>query len=225
MTPETGVLAWLLLWGVVAGLDGTALCQLMISRPLVAATLAGVIAGSPERGAAVGLLLEALQLSVAPVGAGRFPESGPAAVVAGGAYAMAGGGATLLITAVLFALLWETVGGYSVHWLRTANVRVASVPTGQPVSVAEMQARHGLAVALDALRALVLVATGLWVARALLQIVAVSPALSSVANTWASWGYWAALGLLLAAVGRSVAPRRIWLLSGVLGGAVLAWLR
>lgn len=225
MEIDTGVLALLLLLGTVAGLDGTAACQFMVSRPLVAAVLAGLAAGSPERGAAVGLLLEAIQLSVVPVGAARFPESGPAAVVAGGAYAAVGGGPVVLVAALLAGLAWETLGGYSVHWLRTAHVRVASAPAGNALSALHLQRRHGFAILVDAVRAFALTLTGLLLAVALLRFTAAAPWSWPAAGTVAGWSYWVALALVLASVAKSFAARRAWLLSGVIGGLLVAWLK
>src|SRR3954471_14228937 len=108
LTPaETAAAA--LLGGLLA-LDGTSVGQVMVSRPLVAASLGGLVVGHPAAGMAIGVVLEALHLAVLPVGASRYPEGGPAAAVAGAAYAAyapAGGGSAALLAAVLFALAME----------------------------------------------------------------------------------------------------------------------
>ena len=68
------VLVLALLGGVLA-LDGTSLGQFMVSRPLVACVLAGLVAGDPAAGAMAGLVLEALHIAVLPVGAARDRKS------------------------------------------------------------------------------------------------------------------------------------------------------
>jgi mannose/fructose/N-acetylgalactosamine-specific phosphotransferase system component IIC len=160
------VVALLLLGGWVA-VDGTGFGQFMVSRPFVAATLAGWIAGDPRAGAEVGLLLEAFHLAVLPVGAARFPESGPPAVVAGAAYAASGASSGVLVTALVFALAWEWVAGATVRSMRLANVHILAVHAGGAES---MQRRHLLAVGVDFLRGVVLAGVGLGVLIALLTL-------------------------------------------------------
>ena len=118
--------------GGLLALDGTSVAQLMVSRPFVAATLGGVLAGRPAEGMAVGLVLEALHLAVLPVGASRYPEGGPAAVAAGAVYAAAHAppatAQAALLVAVLLALALEWAGGRTVAALRQFNVRFAGAP-------------------------------------------------------------------------------------------------
>ncbi len=59
---------------VCAGLDRTAVLQVMISRPIVAAPLTGLLLGSPQTGLLVGLLVELLWLCRLPVGAFVPPD-------------------------------------------------------------------------------------------------------------------------------------------------------
>ena len=54
----------------------------MISRPLVAGAVAGWLAGDVEAGLRIGVLLELFALDVLPIGAVRYPDYGPATVVA-----------------------------------------------------------------------------------------------------------------------------------------------
>ena len=68
----------LLLWGTLVGLDLVSVPQMMIARPLVAATVAGLILGDVETGLRLGVLFELFQLDILPVGAVRYPEYGPA---------------------------------------------------------------------------------------------------------------------------------------------------
>lgn len=160
MIPEPGALLLLVLFGGVVAVDGTSLGQLMLSRPVVAATLAGWIAGSPEQGALVGLFLEAFHLTVLPVGAARYPEGGPAAVAAAGAYAGTSHSFSALLVVLVFALLWERVAGVSVQWLRQTNVRLSPPPGRSSVRSGRLERRHLLAVGVDFARGMALAAAG-----------------------------------------------------------------
>ncbi len=159
--PELLPFLLLILFGGWVAMDGTSFGQFMVSRPLVAASLAGWIAGAPLQGAAVGLLLEALHLMVLPVGAARYPEAGPAAVASGGIYAAGPPTASALLTAVVFALLWESLSGESLRYLRQLNIRLATSAGSAPLTPAEIERRHLQAVALDFARGLLLVAGGM----------------------------------------------------------------
>jgi mannose/fructose/N-acetylgalactosamine-specific phosphotransferase system component IIC len=69
--------------GVVSAftyIDATAAGQFMISRPIVAAPIMGIILGDLQRGILVGVLLELLWVGTLPVGATVPPESTFAAV-------------------------------------------------------------------------------------------------------------------------------------------------
>jgi PTS system mannose-specific IIC component len=65
---------------MVTGLDRVALVQAMISRPLVAAPLAGWVLGDPLIGLEIGMLLELLWLGRLPVGAAIPPDDTQVAV-------------------------------------------------------------------------------------------------------------------------------------------------
>src|SRR5436190_22026251 len=72
----------LLLWGTLVGLDLVSVPQAMISRPLVAGTVAGWLAGDVQAGLRIGVLFELFALDVLPVGAVRYPDYGPATIAA-----------------------------------------------------------------------------------------------------------------------------------------------
>ena len=74
--------------GGLLGLDVVCFPQMMISRPLVGATLAGAFVGDTTTGLLVGVTLELIALATLPFGASRYPEWGSAGVV-GGAIAAA----------------------------------------------------------------------------------------------------------------------------------------
>lgn len=169
MLPEPGLLLWLSLLGGWIAVDGTGAGQFMLSRPLVAAALAGWVAGDPVAGTMVGIVLEAFHLSVLPVGAARYPEGGPPAVVAGGAFALSTQLPSALLTVVVFALLWEWTSGLSVRALRQFNVRLAARAGEALVSTVER--RHLTAVLVDFVRGVLLVAVGTAVLSALLLAV------------------------------------------------------
>ncbi|HRN52954.1 MAG TPA: PTS sugar transporter subunit IIC, partial [Gemmatimonadaceae bacterium] len=58
--------------GAVLGLDVVSFPQAMISRPIVASTLAGAMLGHPERGLVMGVALEFFALESMPFGASRY---------------------------------------------------------------------------------------------------------------------------------------------------------
>src|SRR5207237_9886941 len=72
----------LLAWGTLVGLDLVSVPQMMIARPLVAGPIAGAMLGDVWTGLSLGVLFELFQYEVMPVGAVRYPEYGPATVVA-----------------------------------------------------------------------------------------------------------------------------------------------
>jgi mannose PTS system EIIC component len=151
-------LVWLALLGGWVATDSTSFGQFMVSRPLVAATLGGWVVGAPIAGAAIGIVLEAFQLNVLPVGAARYPEAGPAAVIAGATYPLADGAPGAMLMVVAFALVWESVAGQTVHQLRHLNVRLAA--SGAIDDLATLERRHLGATAVDFLRGIVLVVVG-----------------------------------------------------------------
>lgn len=111
--------------GALLGLDVVSFPQAMISRPIVASTVAGAFAGDAERGLAVGAVLEVVALGTLPFGASRYPEWGSAAVV-GGALHASGVSAPVgsLALAILGALLVAWVSGESMVVVRKLNGRM-----------------------------------------------------------------------------------------------------
>ena len=108
--------------GAVLGLDVVSFPQAMLSRPIVAATLAGALLGAPVQGLVMGAVLELFALETLPVGASRYPEWGSASVVAGAIFAAEPpdrGGALAVATVV--GLLTAAVGTYSMVVVRRLN--------------------------------------------------------------------------------------------------------
>ena len=151
-------MTWLLLGllGGAVGVDGASFGQIMLSRPIVAAAVAGWIVGRPAEGLVLGALLEVFSLTVLPVGAARYPESGTGAAAAAAAYGLGappGGSAGALALAVAFGLAWEQVGGASVYQLRLLNERLVGAPAaGGSFGAGALERRHLLAIALDFMR-------------------------------------------------------------------------
>ena len=114
------------LLGALLGLDVVSFPQAMVSRPLVASTLAGALVGEPLAGLMIGAALECFALETLPFGASRYPEWGSAAVVGGALFAsrpddMPGAMATSVVAAL--ATAW--VGSFTMVWLRRLNARWA----------------------------------------------------------------------------------------------------
>lgn len=127
---EPGTLIVLTGLGAVVGLDFVSFPQAMLSRPLVASTLAGAISGNVAAGLLAGVLLECFALETMPFGASRYPEWGPASVAAGAVAAVPGAEtdliARMLPFAVLVGLVGAMIGGQTLVWLRQFNLSVAA---------------------------------------------------------------------------------------------------
>lgn len=112
--------------GAVLGLDVVSFPQAMISRPIVAATVAGALVGHAAAGLFAGAALELIALETLPFGASRYPEWGSASVVGGAIYAaQPNGRAGALSIAVLAALATAWVGGWTMHIHRQLIARWA----------------------------------------------------------------------------------------------------
>lgn len=162
---------WLIVWGVIVGLDLITGPQVMIARPLVAGWCAGWIVGDPLAGAAVGMLLELFALEVMPLGAARYPDYGLGAVVA--AHAAAGAPGVLGVgTAVGLGLIVAHAGDVGIQLVRRANTadlqRHRERVDGGDARV--IVGLHGRGMARDALRCLVLVSLGLLVSAGLQRV-------------------------------------------------------
>jgi mannose/fructose/N-acetylgalactosamine-specific phosphotransferase system component IIC len=112
--------------GAVVGLDVVCFPQMMYSRPLVAATLAGAFVGDATRGLLVGVVLELIAIATLPFGASRYPEWGSAAVVGGAVSATLHTDRAGVVTiGVLAALATAWVGGWTLVKLRQWNAYLA----------------------------------------------------------------------------------------------------
>lgn len=117
------LVAWL------CGLDRMAVLQIMISRPLVAAPLAGLVLGQPLVGLQVGLLIELLWLARLPMGAAVPPDDTQVAIAATVmaiilAEAMpAANQHGLALLCILTAIPVGKVGQFCEHHVRQFNTR------------------------------------------------------------------------------------------------------
>jgi len=216
------------LLGGVAGVDATSLAQTMVSRPFIAATLTGVLAGRPEEGAILGAMLELFALVILPVGAARYPESGTAAVAASAAYmgSTAIMSPAVMLIAVLFALVWERIAGWSVILDRRFNEQfVALAPLSGARPDRELERRHLAAVTVDFIRAFAITAAGATVGTLALRSVAQLWSMNAViAPAILSIGLSCMAGAALPLFG-GVRARKAALLVGIVCGSLILLLR
>lgn len=198
--------------GGVVGVDAISWPQVMISRPLVSATLGGALLGDPGSGLLVGALLELLSLRHPPFGAARYPDTGPAGLVTGAAFAASGGGVAALAVAVAIGWVLGWVGSRTVYVLRGLNGRLIEHPGTLAVAPGRLERRQRLAVGLDFARGAALTAA-FFVPAAL--VVRVAPAAAGVVGPVVT-------GMLAVVVGGSAAAAAGGLLGGRRGWLLLA---
>lgn len=206
--------------GGLIGLDATSFPQAMVSRPLVSATLGGLLFGSPEGGVLVGIGLELLDLRTPPFGAARYPDSGPAGLIAGSAYAASGmEGPAALVIALLAGWAVSKLGARTVDLLRVANGRLVCEPATLGVA-RRLERRHRLAIWIDGGRATLLTAAFLLPCILAVRLGAALPA-APAGNELAALLVVGGLGAASGAAARGLGSRRrLWPL--VLAGAGLA---
>jgi PTS system mannose-specific IIC component len=217
-------LALLLAWGTLAGVDLVSWPQLLLHRPIVAASVAGLIAGDPEAGLRVGVVLELFALDVLPIGAVQYPDYGPPAVAAaaGAAGLPADAGLALMIPP---ALLLALAGGRTHSFIRRANGRTIEAMSGELAAgstsaIARVQ-RTGIA--RDVIRSAALTALALGIAIAVRRI-PIDPLTARVLTvTLVGAGLAAAAGGALRSAGRGARVR--WLAAGLGIGTIAAVLR
>lgn len=212
-----------LLAGVI-GLDSTAFPQVMISRPIVAGALTGLLFGRPAEGVMLGALLEVFHLATLPIGAARYPEAGTANVSGVAAYMFATPALDVpaLFLAGVFALAWERIAGGSVVVLRRANERliVDAAAVADPARLIERN--HLLALVLDFLRGAIVTTVGALAGAALLLAFAPFWSLpESVVRSAIAVATTTLLAAALSVIGGWQERKRIFLL-GLLCGTLLS---
>jgi len=221
-----GSLVLLLVWGTIVGLDLVSGPQALLSRPLVAGTVAGAIAGDPAAGLRVGLLLELFALDVLPVGATRYPDYGPGTVAAAALVAANGDWTTTLGLAAGVAVIAGLIGDWSLVRLRHQIARSIQrrsdlLARGDRDTIRRLQYAS---IGRDAIRSLGLTALALAIARMVDAALIPDPLTGQLLTIVAiGAGAAAALGGAIRSAGRG---RRLgWLAAGAVAGSTLAWLR
>jgi mannose/fructose/N-acetylgalactosamine-specific phosphotransferase system component IIC len=217
----------LLLWGTLVALDLVSVPQAMISRPLVAGSVAGALAGDLETGVRIGCIFELFALDVFPAGAVRYPDYGPATV---GAVAL--GAATHetwhqeLGISVGFGLLLAVLGGWSLQVVRRWNARAiqrraAALAAGESSAIRRLQYGGLLR---DAGRGFILTLTGLVLASTMAESIQLDRQ-SAIAFTLVAIGSGLAAAVNGAVRSAGRGSQLKWLVAGVGVGIVLAVLR
>jgi mannose/fructose/N-acetylgalactosamine-specific phosphotransferase system component IIC len=216
------VLVPLLLWGTLVGLDLVSVPQAMISRPLVAGSVAGWLVGDIEAGLRVGVILELFALDVLPVGAVRYPDYGPATVAA----VTLGAGTPWelgLGLSVAGGLVLAVAGGWSLQLVRRWNARAiqrqaAALAAGESSAIRRLQYGGLLR---DALRGFGLTLIGVVIASVIREGVRLDRQ-TAVALTLVAIGSSLAAAVNGAFRSSGRAARLKWLMAGVGLGIVLA---
>ncbi len=152
----------LLIWGVMVGVDLASFPQIMIARPIVAGSVAGLLLGDPISGIQLAIIFELFALDVMPVGAARYPDYGPATVAA--VYVAAGSPGILGIgIATLIGLATAFVGGTGMRIVRRLNTYDVQSHRNR-LDNGDSRAVYGITfrgLMRDALRALIVTGIGL----------------------------------------------------------------
>ncbi|MBX9928153.1 MAG: PTS sugar transporter subunit IIC [Gemmatimonadaceae bacterium] len=218
------------LLGGLLGLDFVSFPQAMISRPIVSATLAGVLMGEPVHGLTIGVALEFVAIETLPFGASRYPEWGSAGVVGGALFSgWPDTTAGTLAVSVFAALATAMLSGWSLQphrrlIARRAASRKSALLAGSLGAVTGLQL-YGLT--LDFLRAALLSGASLLLFR---------PIVSVLLSDWPVAAPLSRAGVvaIVAAVGASAVWKVIhgtkgaaWYLAGgfLLGGGTLWFTR
>jgi mannose/fructose/N-acetylgalactosamine-specific phosphotransferase system component IIC len=212
----------LLLWGTLVGLDLVSVPQAMISRPVVAGSVAGALVGDPEAGLRIGVLFELFALDVLPAGAARYPDYGPATVSAVALGAGTPWELGLGLSGAL-GLVLALLGGWSLQMVRRWNARAiqrraAALAAGESRAIRRLQ--YG-GILRDGLRGFVLTLTGLVLAATISESVRLDRE-SAVAFTLVAIGSALAAAVNGTFRGSGRGSRLKWLMAGLAVGTTLA---
>jgi PTS system mannose-specific IIC component len=213
--------------GGLLGLDVVSFPQAMLSRPVVAATIAGAFAGSALHGLLLGAIVELFALEMLAVGASRYPEWGSASVVGGGIFAAGAVEhplAPMLAISVAATLLVAWVGGWSMYGLRKLNgVRarraLPALERGDEYAVSRLQLTS---LTMDLLRGVMLAGLGIAALAPFAARVAEAGNVSTTVYLVTVWGL--ALAAAVSAfwgIIRGTTGAAWWLLGGLGVGVLL----
>jgi PTS system mannose-specific IIC component len=216
------VILSLLVWGTLVGLDLVSVPQAMISRPLVAGSVAGWILNDIEAGLRIGVLFELFALDVLPVGAVRYPDYGPATVAAVALGAAPHWELSLGLSAA-FGLVLAVLGGWSLQLVRRWNARAiqrraAALAAGESSAIRRLQ--YG-ALLRDAARGFILTLLGIVLAATIKDMVRLDRP-TAVALTLVAIGSALAAAVNGAFRNSGRSARLKWLLAGAGLGILLA---
>jgi len=221
----------LLLVGTLAGVDLVSGPQVLLARPVVVGTLAGLVLGDPVSGVLVGGVLELYALEVLPVGSTRYPDHGPGAVAA--VWLTSQLGSASAGYGILVALGVAEVGGWSLQRLRRMNGRALALatPALETGDVRIAAALQWTGLGRDALRAVMLTAGGLLAARLLFPLALAQPEAGEVlAVVVLAMGLAGAVAGAIRTAGRdwrgavlALALAAGWLLGGRVGAFPIRW--
>ena len=217
------------LLGAFLGMDVVTFPQMMISRPIVAATVAGAFIGNAPAGLMMGAVLELLALEMLPFGASRYPEWGSASVVGGALFASFPQPVAGTLAASLFAALATAMlSGKSMVWLRRMNASLASRERAE-LDRGSTRAVNGLqlfGLTADLIRGFLVT---------LVAMLVFQPLTRAIVNTWGTSARYSrgVVVVIVAAVSagaiwkifHAVSKARLLFLAGLVAGAIAVVMR
>jgi hypothetical protein len=212
----------LALLGAVVALDAVSVAQAMISRPLVAGALAGILAGDVVTGLQVGALLELFLLVALPAGGGRMPEGGIAAIVAVAAAAAAPGAGGLAL-GVASGLLWGDIASRTQSRVRSWNGTHVPREESGPVRSPALSRSILLGIGAEAGRGFLVTGAGLlFVGLTVPRLAPVWPLDPEATGALLLLGGLVSIGVMLRGAGLD-ARASLLFAAGLAAGVVAAW--
>ncbi|HUF30196.1 MAG TPA: PTS sugar transporter subunit IIC [Gemmatimonadaceae bacterium] len=224
------ILPYVLLGGVL-GLDVVSFPQAMVSRPIVAATVAGAFAGNALHGLMLGAIVELFALEMLAVGASRYPEWGSASVVGGALFAGSAPSLPLapsLAAAIIATLVVAWIGGWSMYGLRRLNgVRARrALPKLERGDSDEVSRLQLVGLTSDFVRGALLAGVGIAVLAPLANLVADGGPIPDTVYLVAIWGLALAAAVsALWVIIRGSSGAEWWLAAGLVAGVGIVVLR
>lgn len=157
---------------ILCGLDRTAIFQIMLSRPVVAAPLTGLVLGDTASGLLIGALLELLWLGRLPMGAAIPPDDTQISIASTFLAIEIGGSVStpepaLILLTILVAMPLGKVGVPLDQWARRRNGRLCQevleeFSTDGFVSTESAHLKGVLSFAASSILTFLIVVTGGW---------------------------------------------------------------